>query len=114
MPRILLSPPMEHIATFFVGQVVHHHRFDYRGVVYDVDATFQGTDEWYDAVARSRPPKDQPWYYLLVDQSGHTTYVAERHLVASDERETPINHPLVADLCGELHEGRYSLRSWLQ
>ena len=71
---------MEHTARFFVGQVVHHHRFDYRGVVYDVDATFQGSDEWYDAVARSRPPKDHPWYHVLVDLGGQTTYVAERHL----------------------------------
>ena len=34
---------MEHTAKFFVGQVVHHQKFDYRGVVFDVDATFQGT-----------------------------------------------------------------------
>ena len=44
---------MEHTAKFFVGQVVHHKKFDYRGVVFDVDATFQGTDEWYELVARS-------------------------------------------------------------
>ena len=29
----------ERTASFFVGQIVHHTRFDYRGVVYDVDAT---------------------------------------------------------------------------
>ena len=105
---------MNHCAKFFVGQIIHHQRFDYRGVIFDVDATFQGTDEWYKLIARSSPPKHLPWYHVLVDGAEHTTYVAERHLVASDERETPINHPLVADLCGELHEGRYSLRSWLQ
>ncbi|MGB6852213.1 MAG: hemimethylated DNA-binding YccV-like domain-containing protein, partial [Thermoanaerobaculia bacterium] len=27
---------------FFVGQIVHHKKFDYRGVIFDVDATFQG------------------------------------------------------------------------
>ena len=43
--------------NFFMGQIVHHKKFDYRGVVFDVDATFQGTDEWYERVARSRPPK---------------------------------------------------------
>ena len=52
---------MEHAARFFVGQIVHHKRFDYRGVVFDVDSTFQGTDEWYEQVAQSRPPKKQPW-----------------------------------------------------
>ena len=100
---------MECIAEFFVGQIVHHKVFDYRGVVFDVDATFQGTDEWYETVARSRPPKDMPWYHVLVDGAEHTTYVAERHLDA-DERGQPINNPLVAELCGEFQEGRYSLR----
>ena len=51
---------MGHRAQFFVGQIVRHTRFDYRGVVFDVDATFRGTNEWYELVARSRPPKDQP------------------------------------------------------
>ena len=104
---------MERTAGFFVGQIVHHKRFGYRGVVFDVDATFLGTDEWYEVVARSRPPKDMPWYHVLVDGAEHTTYVAERHLEA-DEHGRPITHPLVARLCGEFHEGRYSLRSTLQ
>ena len=88
-------------------------KFDYRGVVFDVDATFQGTDEWYEVVARSRPPKHRPWYHVLVDGAEHTTYVAERHLEA-DERGEPIKHPLVDGLCGEFREGRYSMRSRLQ
>ena len=54
-------------ASFSPGQLVHHLRFDYRGVVVDVDATFCGSDEWYEQVARSRPPKDAPWYHVLVD-----------------------------------------------
>ena len=32
---------------FSIGQLVHHRRFDYRGVIVDVDATFQGTESWY-------------------------------------------------------------------
>lgn len=108
------SDPMDHSAKFFVGQIVHHKKFDYRGVVFDVDATFQGSDEWYELVARSRPPKDRPWYHVLVDGAEHTTYVAERHLIESEKNNAPISHPLVAELCGEFHEGRYSLGSWLQ
>ena len=42
-------------AKFEVGQIVHHLNFGYRGVVFDVDPNFQGTDEWYEQVARSRP-----------------------------------------------------------
>jgi heat shock protein HspQ len=104
---------MEHTAKFFVGQIVHHKKFHYRGVIFDADATFQGTDKWYEVVARSRPPRHMPWYHVLVDGVEHPTYVAERHL-ESDESDEPITHPLVDELCGEFQEGRYSLRSRLQ
>jgi heat shock protein HspQ len=43
--------------NFSIGELVHHRRFNYRGVVVDVDPRFQGTEEWYEAVALSRPPK---------------------------------------------------------
>ena len=97
---------MEHIATFFVGQVVHHHRFDYRGVVYDVDATFQGTDEWYDQVARSRPPKDQPWYHVLVDGSDQSYYPAQTSLEADVSAEEVCN-PYVSEFFSDFLDGRY-------
>ena len=104
---------MEQTAKFFVGQIVHHKKFDYRGVIFDVDANFRGTDEWYEKVARSRPPKHLPWYHVLVDGAEHPTYVAARHL-ESDDSGNPITHPLVGKLCGEFHEGRYSLGNRLQ
>lgn len=78
-------------AGFSIGQLVHHLRFDYRGVILDVDADFQGTEEWYEKVALSRPPKDRPWYQVLVD-GGALTYVAERHLEA-DTSCKPVSHP---------------------
>ena len=104
---------MEQTANFFVGQIVHHRKFDYRGVVFDVDATFQGTDEWYAQVARSRPPRNQPWYHVLVDRGGHTTYVAERHLTP-DIGGGPIVHPLVGELFGIFQDGRYALKRGVQ
>ena len=57
-------------AKFEVGQVVHHLKFGYRGVVFDVDPCFQGTEGWYEQVARSRPPKDKP---------GITSWFTMRH-----------------------------------
>lgn len=93
-------------AHFSVGQLVHHRLFDYRGVVVDVDPTFAGTEEWYNQVARSRPPKDRPWYHVLVHDSTHETYVAERHL-EPDERPDPINHPGVASVFSEFRDGVY-------
>jgi len=73
---------MSETARFAVGDLVHHKLFGYRGVVVDVDARFMLSDEWYENVARSRPPKDNPWYHLLVHNATHNTYVAERNLQA--------------------------------
>ena len=93
-------------ASFSVGEIIHHRRFDYRGVVADVDSVFQGTEEWYDAMAISRPPKDAPWYHVLVHGSDHMTYVAERNL-ESDADGEPIAHPLLGHFFDEHRDGRY-------
>jgi len=93
-------------AKFSVGQIVHHTKFDYRGVVVDVDPVFQGTEEWYERVAVSRPPKDQPWYHVLVHQSEVETYVAERHLEIDDSDE-PVDHPYVPLVFAAFEDGRY-------
>ena len=96
------------VAAFSVGQIVHHKLFDYRGVIFDVDPNFQGTDEWYDTVAKSRPPRDKPWYHVLVDGQSVQTYVAERHLEPSDSKQ-PINHPLVEALFHDFRDGAYQV-----
>ena len=93
-------------SKFYVGQIVHHSRFDYRGVIVDVDATFQGTEAWYEHVARSRPPKDQPWYRVLVDGGEHETYVAERHLEVSPDT-APVSHPSLSKLFIGYKDGSY-------
>ncbi len=102
----------ERRARFHVGQLVHHQRFDYRGVVLDVDPRFQGTDQWYDQVAQSRPPRDAPWYHVLVHDALHTTYVAERNL-EPDESTDPIRHPLLDQLFDRFADGRYRRRTTL-
>ncbi|MEQ8660133.1 MAG: heat shock protein HspQ, partial [Gammaproteobacteria bacterium] len=71
------TPAIAH-PHFAPGDIIRHRLFDYRGVVVDVDARFELTEEWYAAVASTRPPKDQPWYHVLVDGAEHATYVAER------------------------------------
>ena len=93
---------------FFVGQVVHHAKFDYRGVIVDVDAEFSGTEEWYEQVARSRPPKDKPWYHVLVHNSNRMTYVAERHL-EPDGSFQPITHPAIDMYFDSFDNGVYHL-----
>lgn len=93
-------------ARFAVGQLIHHRLFDYRGVIVDVDRDFQGTEEWYQTVARSRPPKDKPWYHVLVHGSDHSTYVAERNLEA-DHNPEPIEHPMLEQFFTHFDNGRY-------
>ncbi len=93
-------------AKFSVGEIIHHRRFDYRGVVADVDPIFQGTEEWYEAVATSRPPKDAPWYHVLVHGAEHITYVAERNLEI-DSDGGPIAHPRLGHFFGDHRDGRY-------
>ena len=93
-------------AKFFVGQVVHHKKFDYRGVIVDVDPEFQGSEHWYDSVAISRPPKNKPWYKVLVDDSDQQTYVAERHL-EGDPLGMPVQHPYLLQFFDRFENGVY-------
>lgn len=96
-------------AHFNVGQVVRHKLFDYRGVVVDVDPVFLGSEEWYQDNALSRPPRDRPWYHVLVHDGSHSTYVAERNLLADDSGE-PVRHPQLEDYFSEFTEGGYRSR----
>jgi heat shock protein HspQ len=91
---------------FFVGELVQHRLFGYRGVIVDVDQNIQSTDEWYEAVAKSRPPKYRPWYHVLVDESDHSTYVAEQNLETESVLE-PINHPMVEQFFSRFEHGKY-------
>ena len=88
-------------AKYFIGQIIHHKRFNYRGVIYNVDPVFSESEDWYNTMAVSRPPKNSPWYHVLVDNAGHTTYVAEQNLRAS-ESTTQISHPYLGQ-----HFSRY-------
>ena len=93
-------------AKFSIGQCIHHRLFDYRGVVVDVDPEFQGTDDWYETVARSQPPKDEPWYHVLVHNADNETYVAERNLTVDNSNE-PVSHPLLQEFFVDFEQGVY-------
>ncbi|MDA1131959.1 MAG: heat shock protein HspQ [Proteobacteria bacterium] len=99
-------------AQFGVGQIVKHVLLEYVGVVVDVDAEFSGTDDWYDRMARTRPPKDAPWYHVLVEDADHMTYVAERNLTSLDEVR-PIRHPMLNEYFRDFRDGGYVAREAL-
>jgi heat shock protein HspQ len=93
-------------AKFSIGQCIHHRLFDYRGVVVDVDPEFQGSDDWYENVAKSQPPKDEPWYHVLVHDADNETYVAERNLTVDNSNE-PVSHPLLQEFFVDFEQGVY-------
>ncbi len=93
-------------ARFRIGQPIHHKLFDYRGVVIDVDPIFQGSEDWYEMMALSCPPKDKPWYHVIVHNSVHNTYVAEQNL-EPDLSGEQIIHPDLDNYFSDFSEGIY-------
>ena len=86
-------------AKYHLGQILRHRKHPFRGVVFDVDAMFSNTDEWYENIPEdSRPRKDQPFYHLLAenDETEYVAYVSEQNLLA-DETGRPVRHPQVKD-----------------
>jgi heat shock protein HspQ len=103
----------EKVASFGLGQVIHHRLFNYRGVIFDVDAAFQGTDEWFQKnMAAGNPSKDEPWYHVLIDQDGRVAYVAERNLEV-DDSDTPIEHPLIENFFTGFNGEHYQAKQTL-
>ena len=98
-------------AKYHLGQVVRHKRHPFRGVVFDIDAEFANTQDWYEAIPKdARPNKDQPFYHLLAenDESYYVAYVSEQNLVP-DNTGKPVDHPDLPDLFGDFEDGHYPL-----
>ncbi len=100
-------------AKFYIGQLVKHRFFPFRGVIYDVDPVFNNTEEWYQAIpAEMRPRKDQPFYHLLAENERTTyiAYVSEQNLLP-DETGKPVGHPQVDTMFDAFKNGQYVPRA---
>lgn len=100
-------------AKFGLGQVVKHRLFPFRGVIFDVDPTFNNTEEWWNSIpAEVRPRKDQPFYHLLAEnaESEYVAYVSEQNLLA-DESGEPVRHSQVAEIFIKDKAGGYRPRN---
>lgn len=98
-------------AKYGLGEVVRHKTHPFRGVIFDVDAEFSNSDEWYEAIpAEARPRKDQPFYHLLAEneESYYVAYVSEQNLVRDHSGE-PVTHPDLDDLFGSFDGQQYPL-----
>lgn len=98
-------------AHFTIGQIIHHRLLSYRGVIFDVDADFQGSEEWYDQHAEKAayPPKDEPWYHVLIDDDGRIAYIAQRN-IEIDASTYPVSHPLLENFFTEFDGDHYLMR----
>ena len=86
-------PEGEGEARFGPGAIVRHRRYRYRGVVVAVDPRCRAAEDWYQS-NQTQPARDQPWYHVLVDEAGHSTYVAQENL-SPDPTGAPVSHPLL-------------------
>jgi heat shock protein HspQ len=99
-------------AKFQLGQVVRHRFFPLRGVVFDVDAEFANTEEWWQSIPQEiRPRKDQPYYHLLAENEDteYVAYVSEQNLLP-DKSGEPLRHPQIGELFDDLEDGVYRSR----
>ncbi|WAJ30931.1 heat shock protein HspQ [Antarcticirhabdus aurantiaca] len=99
-------------ARFFIGQIVKHRIFPFRGVIFDVDPEFDNTEEWYQAIPEEiRPRKDQPFYHLFAEnaESEYIAYVSEQNLLPDDSGK-PVRHPQIAEVFDGPQNGVYKLK----
>jgi heat shock protein HspQ len=97
-------------AKFKIGQVVRHRVYPFRGVIFDVDPTFNNTEEWWESIPPEvRPSKDQPFYHLFAEneETEYIAYVSEQNLLP-DTSGDPVRHPDVARVF--VGDGRGSFR----
>lgn len=103
------------VAKYKIGQVVKHRVFPFRGVVFDIDATFNNTEEWWQSIPEEiRPHKDQPFYHLFAEnaETEYVAYVSEQNLLPDNSSE-PIRHPQVAETFVKDDNGSYRPRDFV-
>ncbi|MCK5901769.1 MAG: heat shock protein HspQ [Cocleimonas sp.] len=96
-------------AEYNIGDIIYHDQYDFRGVIIDVDANFEGDDEWYDEEAEVKAPKDAPWYHVLVDEETTMAYVAEQN-ISTDSSTDEVIHPMINDVFIRTATGKYRPR----
>ena len=99
-------------AKFFIGQVVRHRIYPFRGVIFDVDPEFSNTEEWWQSIPEDvRPSKDQPFYHLFAEneETEYVAYVSEQNLVIDDSGR-PVRNTQIDELFERDDEGGYRLK----
>tara|TARA_Y100001970_G_scaffold6785_1_gene7782 strand:- start:322 stop:654 length:333 start_codon:yes stop_codon:yes gene_type:complete len=96
-------------AKFSIGDVVKHKFLNFRGVIFDLDPTFNNTEEWYNAIPKDfRPKKDQPFYHLFAENEEifYIAYVSEQNLNI-DISGILANHPDISKIFSHFNGTSY-------
>ena len=96
-------------AKFYIGQVVRHRIYPFRGVVFDVDPEFANTEEWWQSIPEEvRPSKDQPFYHLFAEnaETEYVAYVSEQNLVI-DNSDQPVRNGQIEQMFERDKDGKY-------
>lgn len=95
IPRFFLAENLNEFQKplYQRGSLVKHKQENFIGVVTDYDMYFINDEELYNKNS-TKPPKDKPWYYVLVNNTNAISYVPEEHLEKQEEF-MDINHPLI-------------------
>ncbi len=99
-------------AKYHLGQIVRHRKHPFRGVVFDVDPTFNNTEDWWLSIPPEiRPRKDQPFYHLFAEneETEYVAYVSEQNLLP-DESGEPLRHPDIPEVFDGPENGIYRFR----
>lgn len=100
-----LGVPLERRMLYRPGQLVRHRRYGYRGVVVSVDMVCQASREWYER-NKTQPPREQPWYHVLVHGSPNATYAAQSSLLPDLTRRQVV-HPSIERFFDRFENGMY-------
>jgi heat shock protein HspQ len=101
-----LEPGVAQQAEYNIGDIIFHRVHDFRGVIVDVDPQFEGSEEWYDMYTSNQPPKNSPWYHILVDEESSMAYVSEQN-ICTDSDQGEIENPMIDDLFSKYDSGHY-------
>ena len=102
---------MERDAKFKIGEIVKHKFLSFRGVIFDVDPTFNNTDEWWLSIPEEmRPKKDQPFYHLLAENDEiNMRPMFQNKIYYMILTKIPVRHPQVNELFSEYKNGSYQI-----
>lgn len=110
-PQTKAQTAFNQSAKYQIGQVVRHRSYSFRGIIFDVDPKFNGTEEWLQSIPENiRPKRNQPFYHLLAEaeqtEESYIAYVSEQNLIRDDSGK-PVNHPAATQLFPQQRDGVY-------